>query len=78
LVRIFNVRSDEKGVFRIEGGEATEKPYQILDVSPIEDIPQLELLELRGFILKDLEGLDKLENMEGRIFVRDCVITDES
>jgi hypothetical protein len=59
-------------------GGATEEPYQILDVGPIGDIPQLESLVLRGFILRNLEGLDKLENMEGRILVRDCIITDKS
>lgn len=59
-------------------GGATEEPYQILDVAPIGDIPQLKWLELRGFILKNLEALDRLENMYGKIFVRDCVVTDKS
>jgi hypothetical protein len=59
-------------------GGATEEPYQILDVVPIGDIPHLKHLELWGFVPRNLEGLDKLKNMEGSIFVIDCVVTGES
>jgi hypothetical protein len=54
-------------------------PYQVLDLTPIGNLPRLSSLELRGFILKNVAALDEAESLTlNGIYVRGCVLNDAS
>jgi hypothetical protein len=42
-------------------GSEYQPSYQILDLSPLGNLPKLRFLELRGFILKNVAALDRIE-----------------
>ena len=52
-------------------------PYQIIDLSPIGSLSQLNYLELRGFILQNIAVLDGLSYLD-KVHVYYSVLKDES
>ena len=52
-------------------------PYQVIDISPIGSLSQLNYLELHGFILQNIAVLDGLNNLE-KAYVYYSVLKDDS
>jgi hypothetical protein len=54
-----------------------KEPYQILDLGPLGKLSQLESLTVRGFIVKNVAALDRIEGLAG-IDLRDSRLNDAS
>jgi len=64
-------------VLRLNGER--KRPQQILDVSPLGESLNLEEIDLRGFIIKNVSALNHLENlMYNAIFLHESQLFDEN